>query len=121
MNDSRYTGCAMTSGLQCLLSIFVSMAVLQYPALAQSGSQDEREMLVSINTPIMQLLEREDAKEIVSKYLPNLVKALEERLEVQEFLGSSSLLELSIDDEHVIGFEEEMLAALKTELEALAQ
>lgn len=121
MIDSRSTVSVMPSGIQCVLSLFVSMVLLQHPALARSGSQDEQEVPVSINTPIMQLLEREDARDIVSKYLPKLVQALEERFEVQEFLGSSSLRELSIDDEHVIGFDEEMLAALKTELEALAQ
>ena len=86
---------------------------------SQAQTTDESEIVAGIRTPIMNLLKREDARAIVEKHLPDLVKALDESFEAQEFLGSSDLLELSLDDDHVIGFDENLLEMLKAELEAL--
>jgi len=46
------------------------------------------------------------------------VKALEEDYNVADFLGSSTLKELSIDDDHVIGFDDELLESIREELSA---
>ena len=74
----------------------------------------------TINTPILTLLENPVARAIVEKHLPNLVKALDEDYDAADFLGASSLKELSIDDDHVIGFDEGLLLTLKRELKSAA-
>ncbi len=89
--------------------------ILSFPASAQQPN----EIAASIQTPILELLKRADARAIVEKHLPSLVRALDEDYEAQVFFGDSNLLELSIDDNHVIGFGEEMLEQIRQELSAL--
>ena len=74
----------------------------------------------TINTPILTLLENPVARAIVEKHLPNLVEPLDENYDPADFLGASSLKELSIDDDHVIGFDEGVLLTLKRELNSAA-
>ena len=74
----------------------------------------------TINTPILTPLENPVARAIVEKHLPNLVKALDEDYDAADFLGDSSLKELSIDDNHVIGFDEDLLLTLERELNGAA-
>lgn len=73
----------------------------------------------TIDTPISVLLEHAAARAIVEKHLPRLVAALDDDLEILRFMGSSSLRELEIDDDHVIGFDAKMLAAIQLELQGL--
>jgi|TARA_B110000881_G_C18557783_1_gene507972 hypothetical protein len=63
-------------------------------------------------------LQNSAAKQILEKHLSNLVKALEKDYDVADFLGKSSLKELSIDDDHVKGFDDELLATLRGKLSA---
>ncbi|PCI79070.1 MAG: hypothetical protein COB20_05640 [SAR86 cluster bacterium] len=58
------------------------------------------------------------AKQILRKHLPDLVRGLEEDYEAADILDSSTLKELSIDDDHVRGFDDELLATLGSELSA---
>jgi len=95
--------------------------VLSAPSLAADSKAVATQEPPSINTPILELLKNPQAKRVVEKHFPNLVKALEEDYDIADYLGSSSLLELSIDDDHVIGFDDDMLASLKKELTALRE
>ena len=81
----------------------------------------EAPIKADVNTPVLKLIQREDARAVVNKYMPKLVEALEESFEAQDFLGSSTLRELEIDDNHVIGFDEKMLESIKAELAALPE
>ena len=74
----------------------------------------------TINTPILTLLENPVARALVEKHLPNLVKALDEDYDAADFLGDSSLKELPIDDNHVIGFDEDLHLTLERELNGAA-
>ena len=94
------------------LTLFLSGAVA-------AQTNEHKAIAADINTPILKLLERSDARAIVEKHMPNLVQALDESFAAQEFLGSSSLRELEIDDDHVIGFDAAMLEQIKLELDSL--
>lgn len=83
-----------------------------------SSSQAASETALTIDTPVLELLQNSAARQILEKHLPNLVKALEEDYDVADYLGTSSLKELSIDDDHVVGFDDELLATLRGELSA---
>lgn len=89
--------------------------------LFASTTLQAAESTISVNTPLVELLKQEEARTVVLKHLPNLVEVFEESFEAQAFFGDSSLLELSLDDDHVIGFDDEMLAELRKELNALSE
>jgi hypothetical protein len=61
-------------------------------------------------------LESTVARSVVERHLPRLVIAMDEDFEVMDFLGDSSLKELSIDDDHVKNFDAELLAKVESEL-----
>ncbi|MFT7471095.1 MAG: hypothetical protein ACI8XU_000990 [Kiritimatiellia bacterium] len=103
-------------------TIFYAALVNLFALISSSSIADASsaasEPALSIDTPVLELLQSLAAKQILEKHLPTLVKALEENYDVADFLGSSSLKELSIDDDHVVGFDNELLATLRDELSA---
>lgn len=106
MKLSRYLA------LACLLLAFG-------PTLARAAATDNVGAPPTLDTPVMVLLEHPGARAVLEKHLPRLVQALEGNPDIELTLGSSSLRELEIDDDHVIGFTEEMLEAIGRELAAL--
>ena len=100
-----------------MIATLLYAALLNLFTLVSSGSAAS-ESALTIDTPVLELLKNSAAKQILEKHLPNLVKALEEDYDVADFLGTSSLKELSIDDDHVKGFDDELLATLRSELSA---
>ena len=108
-----------SNGISYLVKFIASLCVIASIVGTASAASDADAIRADINTPIMMLLERADARAVVEKHLPQLVVALDDNYDAREFLGSSSLLELSLDDDHVIGFDEELLEKLRAELRAL--
>lgn len=84
--------------------------------LSTTAVAAENAAVPTIDTPIVELLKNAQARSILEKHLPGLVKALDEDLEILRFMGTSSLRELAIDDAHVVGFDEEKLEAIRLEL-----
>jgi sulfur relay (sulfurtransferase) DsrF/TusC family protein len=105
MNPKR-----MIATLSCasLLNLFVTI----------SSGYAATESPLTIDTPVLELLQDLASRQVLERNLPNLVKALEEDYDVADFLGISSLKELSIDDDHVVGFDDELLTTLRRELSA---
>jgi len=97
------------------------LMLMSAPSLAADSKTPSLETSLSINTPILELLKNPQARRVVEKQLPNLLKALEEDYDIADYLGASSLRELSIDDNHVIGFDDDMLASMRKELAALRE
>lgn len=104
-----------TIGTHLATALFLAASTASF---SHAASSDNGAIELSIDTPILELLEAPVARAIVEKHLPNLVKALDEDYDIADFLGSSSLKELSIDDDHVGNFDEEMLARLDEALAA---
>ena len=103
--------------------LLVCIMTLAGPGVAQSVTEpgaDGSTKILTIDTPIVTLLSNAVTRPVLEKHIPSLVKGMEEDFDLEVFLGSSSLKELSIDDEHVKGFDEELLEKLKNDL-ALAQ
>lgn len=99
--------------------VLVCALAIATTSVAQSTTAQDANasaVIVTIDTPILKALENDIARAVVEKHLPRLIKAMDEDLDVMDFLGSSSLKELSIDDNHVLNFDEEMLAKLQSEL-----
>lgn len=96
---------------------FAGLLILSGLLSAQPAEVDETQQL-TIDTPILRLLENEKARAAVAQFLPGLMRAMDEDYNAMEFLGSSSLRELSIDDDHVIGFDEALLEKLTVALAA---
>ena len=99
----------------------LTLGLVLYLSIANPGfaADDADSIRATINTPILTLLQHPHARAVVEKHLPSLVTALDDDYDAREFFGSSSLLELSIDDAHVVCFDEELLEKLKVELAAL--
>ncbi len=70
---------------------------------------------LTIDTPILKLLDDARTKPVIEKHLPRLVKALTEDEQAVEFFGRSSLRELAADP-HVRGITEEILKTLQADL-----
>ena len=94
----------------------VASALVFCTTLSTAAFAAESAAVATIDTPIAELLKNAQARSILEKHLPGLIKALEEDLEILRFMGTSSLRELSIDDAHVVGFDEEKLEAIRLEL-----
>jgi hypothetical protein len=102
------------------LALIASMLLM----IATSIQSEEDKSLgkpISIDTPLMELIKNDAAKTIVSKHLTNLVERFENDFEVQDFFYDATLRELSVDDNHVIGFTEEMLIQIEAELKTLEE
>lgn len=99
-----------------MLAFLVVLPYVVSPVLAQEPGIDAVEPVFSVDMPLLELLKNPDSKAIVSKYLPNLVTAFEEDLSIIGFFGDATLKELSIDDDHVLGFDEELLQTISEEL-----
>lgn len=103
----------MTAGYAALLFVLLSTSVIGQTDSTSTSTSTETP---TIDTPFVELIKNEEAKLIVSKYLENLVKAFEEDWDVQDYFFDASLRELSIDDNHVKGFTQEMLNKIEAEL-----
>ncbi len=113
---SETTVMKLVKSISTLSLILVCSFISVSPAAGQISESQAIE--ISIDTPILKLMEIPAARQILEKHLPNLVKVLEEDYDVADYLGSSTLKELSIDDDHVIGFDDELLATMSRELSA---
>jgi hypothetical protein len=91
-------------------SAFLLMALLFILASANATEQ-----LLTIDTPVIQLLANPQTRPVVEKRLPQLAKRLLEDQEAAAFLGSSSPRELAADP-HVRGITDEILKALQADL-----
>ncbi len=103
----------------CLqLRVWSFAAVLVFGSTAPTAlAAAESSATPTIDTPLVELLKNAQARSVLNKHLPGLLKALEEDLEMLRFMGASSLRELAIDDAHVAGFDEDMLEAIRLELQ----
>ena len=96
-------------------SLLAAPSVASAQQTAASGADTSTEIL-TIDTPLLKLLNKSSTRAVLEKNVPNLVRAMEDDFDVSQMLGDSSLKELSIDDEHVKNFDEELLEKLRVEL-----
>ena len=90
-------------------------AALLLSALVLIGTSAHSAEPLTIDTPVLQLIENATTKPVLEKHLPRLVKSLTEDQQAAEMFGTSSLRELSVDP-HVRGITEEMLKTLQADL-----
>jgi hypothetical protein len=102
MKTTRHRSCA----LAVTAALFCSAAWAQDPKPA-----------LSIDTPILELLEDPRTRPVIERHLPQLAKRMLEDSSAAELLGSSSPRELSIDP-HVRGITAAMLKAIQADLTA---
>lgn len=95
----------------------IAFILLATPALAEENGKLDKPL--TIDTPLIELIRNDAAKAIVSKHLANLVERFENDFEVQDYFNDATLRELSVDDNHVIGFTEDMLKQIESELKTL--
>jgi hypothetical protein len=79
-------------------------------------AQDPKPAL-SIDTPILELLENARTRAVIERHLPQLAKRMLEDSFAAELLGGSSPRELAVDP-HVRGVTEEKLHAIQADLAA---
>jgi hypothetical protein len=85
--------------------------------LCNVGWAQDAKPALSIDTPILELLENPVTKAVIERHLPQLAKRMQEDSFAAELLGASSPRELSIDP-HVRGITEEKLQAIQADLTA---
>jgi hypothetical protein len=79
-------------------------------------AQDPKPAL-SIDTPILELLENPRTRPVIERHLPQLAKRMQEDSFAAELLGASSPRELAIDP-HVRGITEATLKTIQADLAA---
>ena len=88
-----------------LLGVYCAASVAAEPVQAP----------MSVDTPILDLLQDPRTRPVVERHLPQLAKKLQEDQSAAEFLGNSTVRELSADP-HVRGITEEILTRLRADL-----
>lgn len=102
---------AFIGALATILS--ASAAETERPAPAS----ESRTSLLTIDTPIVELLLDATTRPLVEKHLPKLAERLLSDADALELLGASSPRELAIDP-HVRGITDEKLKQLQADLDA---
>jgi hypothetical protein len=87
------------------------------PAQSAAPSGAAAQDLLTIDTPILDLLGDPRTRPVVEKHLPRLAQRLLEDEDAAVLLGSSTPKELAIDP-HVRGITDELLARLQSDLVA---
>ncbi len=83
-----------------------------------STPENADKLVLGVDTRVLELLENDVTRPVLEKHLPNLAKRLQEDFQAADYFWESTLRDLSIDDNHVRGFDEELLQKVAVALAA---